>query len=524
MSYGIFLAEDEIIVRNGIKRLIPWEEYGFVFVGEASDGEMALPLIRQLKPDVVFTDIKMPFMDGLELSAQIKKEMPNIKIVIFSGYDDFKYAKKAMSIGITHYLLKPVSKEDLVNTLKKIASQLEEEKVKNDYYSKFEREIQSYEQYGRRMFFEQLVSGKYNKSEAEKLGISIAAPWYNIVLFRVGPLISEEVYSEKGADMQDEVQKVFYEEKNCFLFRENINSFAVLVMANTKQEAESYASACANKLRDVFKQRGIGGWDVVTGTAADSVENIKKSYMAASKALLKCYTSILDKTLEISAVKASSQSQNIIISFLKTGKPEEAEAFTDNYMKSIGIDNMQSVLFRQYIILNVQFTAAAFCRELNLGENTLFDNLNTSSDFMESMQSYEKSRLYMINIIKTVMNLRNEKAVGKYKSIVRDAIKYIEENYSDENISLNSTARSINISPSYLSSVFSREVGKTFVEFLTGIRMEKAKKLLAYTDKRSSEIAYEVGYSDPHYFSFLFKKTQGISSRAYRSERQGLSN
>ena len=107
----VFLVEDEMLIREGIKNSIEWKKEGYEFVGEASDGELALPAIIKEKPDIVITDIRMPFMDGLELSRMIRKELPSVKIVILSGYDDFSYAKEAIGIGVTEYLLKPISSE-----------------------------------------------------------------------------------------------------------------------------------------------------------------------------------------------------------------------------------------------------------------------------------------------------------------------------------------------------------------------------------------------------------------------------
>ena len=106
----VFLAEDETLIREGLRDNIPWEQYGYRFVGEAADGEMALPLIRKTKPDVLITDIKMPFMDGLSLSRIVREELPRTKIIIISGYDDFEYAREAISIGVDQYLLKPVTR------------------------------------------------------------------------------------------------------------------------------------------------------------------------------------------------------------------------------------------------------------------------------------------------------------------------------------------------------------------------------------------------------------------------------
>ena len=122
----VFLVEDEVVMRNGIKNNIPWEQEGFEFAGEASDGELAYPLIKKEKPDILITDIRMPFMDGLELSRLVKKELPQIKIIILSGYNEFDYAKTAINIGVTDYLLKPISSAKLLEAVKKVADMIEE--------------------------------------------------------------------------------------------------------------------------------------------------------------------------------------------------------------------------------------------------------------------------------------------------------------------------------------------------------------------------------------------------------------
>ena len=133
----VFLVEDEVIIREAIHKIVPWNEYGFELIGEAKDGEMALPLIRKLKPDVMITDIRMPFMDGLTLSRLVKKEFPNIKIVIVSGYGDFEYARQAISIGVEQYLLKPFSKSDFLELLDELRKKFEKEQEQKKYYQMF---------------------------------------------------------------------------------------------------------------------------------------------------------------------------------------------------------------------------------------------------------------------------------------------------------------------------------------------------------------------------------------------------
>ena len=128
----IFLVEDEIVIRNGIKNSIEWEKEGYEFVGEASDGELAYPMILKEKPDILITDIRMPFMDGLELSRLAKQELPDIRILILSGYDEFDYAKEAIRIGVTEYLLKPVSASKLLDSLKGVSQLIRQEKEEKE--------------------------------------------------------------------------------------------------------------------------------------------------------------------------------------------------------------------------------------------------------------------------------------------------------------------------------------------------------------------------------------------------------
>lgn len=181
----VFLVEDEAVIRDGLRDKIPWEQYGFRFVGEAADGEMALPMIRKTRPDVLITDIKMPFMDGLSLSKIVSEEFPKTKIVIISGYDDFEYARKAIEVGVDQYLLKPITRLTLKKTLLELKEKIEQDMVQNDYQTQFQSEMHVYEQFSRRRFMERLLSGDMPVNEiyeeASRLSLEITAPCYNLL-------------------------------------------------------------------------------------------------------------------------------------------------------------------------------------------------------------------------------------------------------------------------------------------------------------------------------------------------------
>ena len=255
----IFLAEDEVIVRETIKRMIPWEELGFELVGEAADGEMALPLLIRQKPDLLITDIKMPFMDGLTLAKLAKKELPELKIVILSGYDDFNYAKQAISIGVEDYLLKPITKNALIERLSEIRSRYEHEKTQKEYYEKFQREMQAYEKNSSRDFFEALVCGSMDMMEvykkAEKLGLDIVAEAYNILIFTMNSEEDfsgqKEGYSEWEAESLEMMEGFFSGNPLAMLFRSNIFSYGVLLKGQ-KENIEKITKECVKKIKGIL--------------------------------------------------------------------------------------------------------------------------------------------------------------------------------------------------------------------------------------------------------------------------------
>lgn len=185
----VFLVEDEVIVREGIKNNIDWEGNGFEFCGEASDGELAFPMIKKEKPDIVITDIRMPFMDGLELSRLIKKELPDIKIMILSGHEEFEYAKTAIQIGIEEYLLKPINGDELLHAVCRVAEKIREERENAKILQKYQKDsIENLENSKRELFLD-LVSSEPALSEViergSELGLDLTAGCYNIMLLKV---------------------------------------------------------------------------------------------------------------------------------------------------------------------------------------------------------------------------------------------------------------------------------------------------------------------------------------------------
>lgn len=543
----IFLAEDEVVVRETIKRMIPWEELGFELVGEAADGEMALPLLIRQQPDLLITDIKMPFMDGLTLARLAKKEIPGLKVVILSGYDDFNYAKQAIGIGVEDYLLKPITKNALIERLSEIRSRYEHEKTQKEYYEKFQREMQAYEKNSSRDFFEALVGGSMDMMEvykrAEKLGLDIVAEAYNVLIFTMNCdedfSGQRDEYSSWEAESLELLENFFAGHSSAMLFRSNIFSYGVLLKGQ-REAIEENTRACVDEIRKILsRQDGRREWFLAVGQSVERLSQIQKSYHTASRAFLQRYLydeNILYydemETMEhpggqaetednayLQKVDVNALNPAILQKFLSTGLQEETENFVKDYFYAIGQEPMESLVFRNYVILNVRFSVISFIKGLGCDTNEM-ESADTEEVLAESGKNMESAIAYAKKMISQAIEIRDQNSGNKNRSILKTAVDFIDSHYMDEEISLNTVANVANVSSNHFSALFSQNMGQTFIEYLTTLRMNKAKELLRCTGMRSSEIAGEIGYKDAHYFSYLFKKTQGMTPSDYRKARE----
>ena len=541
----IFLAEDEVIVRETIKRMIPWEDLGFELVGEAADGEMALPLLLRQKPDLLITDIKMPFMDGLTLAKVAKKEIPGLKVVILSGYDDFNYAKQAINIGVEDYLLKPITKNALIERLTEIRSRYEHEKTQKEYYEKFHREMQAYEKNSSRDFFEALVSGSMDMMEiyrrSEKLGLDIVAEAYNVLIFTMNCEEDfsgqREGYSEWEAESLELLEEFFSENTSAMLFRCNIFSYGVLIKGQ-KETIEENTRSCVSEIQRILdRKEQKRQWFVAAGEPVERLSQIQKSYYSASRAFSQRY--LYDENILYYDEMASMEKKNvteddstylqkvdvnalnpvILQKFLSNGLLEETENFVKDYFYAIGQEPLESLVFRNYVTLNVRFSVMSFIKEIGCDTRTL-EQEDTEDVLSESSKSLENTIAYAEKIISQAIALRDQNSGNKNRSILKTAVDFIDSHYMEEDMSLNKAANAANVSANHFSALFSQNMGQTFIEYLTNLRMNKAKEYLRCTSMRSSEIAGEIGYKDAHYFSYLFKKTQGMTPSDYRKARE----
>lgn len=534
----IFLVEDEKIVREGIRKGIAWERYGFEFAGEASDGELAFPLILEAEPDILLTDIRMPFMDGLELAELVKKELPDTRIMFFSGYDDFEYAKRAIRIGAADYLLKPISSDKLLEALERMSESIVQERNEKEYHKELQRLQEERHMIERDRLFDAIVAGQMSLTQIMEAGrkhhLNLSAAMYNLMLFQLSIADSQEQYSSDSVSFDERLKEALAEEAGIIGFNRLSDGYAFLITGAGAQALEQQMRHCGELLEQLAGNypgmQYFGG----TGSPVNRLSELGECYQSAGRVFAHRYLmepnrilsgkdihprQEVSSDLSIRSMDVTKLERSTVINFLKNGSPAEVEYFIDEYFAGFG-QNIHSLMFRQYIMMDLYLAITGFITQMGLDPENLVKHFGDVDDLQPSVSNVKASIDYSKRLMERAIDLRTGFSQKKYRLVLEKARDYIQNHYQDEDISLNVVASSVNISPNHFSSIFSQEMGTTFIEYLTNTRMEAAKTLMQTTCKRTSEISYEVGYKDPHYFSYLFKKTQGVTPKNFRAGKK----
>ena len=521
MPYKVFFVEDEIVTREGIRDNVDWKGHGFEFCGDASDGEIALPLIQTARPDVLIADIKMPFMDGLQLCKIVRERMPEIKIVILSGHDEFEYAQQAIKLGVTEYLLKPVTSQDLHQVLQRLAAQLEQEDKERDKLDTLKDQVGEYRLALRERFLLKLTIGAVSPTEAieqgQSLGLDLIARCYLAVI------VKTELADRSEQFDYDEYQRVLkllsdVVEMNpdVYLIQRGWDELVLLMKGNTpeylEEERDLIIERIIREAKSTTYQLIIG-----IGTPKKRIADVYQSYVEAWICIQNAASRGEPDSCAIAKAELLKLDKSAVENFLKSAIKEDFDTFFDTFVQPLSESAIKSYLVKIYIYLDILLAAAKFVSELGGDIEPVIPAFDSIEAELTNIKTMEQLREQVRHILFSTLVFRDQQKTSQYWQLIRQAREYISHHYMDSDLSLNKVAAHVNLSPSHFSVVYSQETGQTFKEYLTELRIKKAKELLRMTNLRSTEISYQVGYSDPHYFSHVFGKYTGFSPREFRS-------
>lgn len=517
--YKMILVDDEDDVRGRILSKIK-PELGFEVVGKAGNGFDALELIETHRPHVVLTDIKMPFINGIELARTIRRDYPTTKVAFISGYDEFEYAREAIELNVVSYLMKPITSADIDDFLKKLKISLDQEfeflQDSNSLESRYKESIP-------------ILVNSYLNSYIQKKELSIEDIQK---LENYGLELSKGTYvvgsiSMTGDDIEESkifiktmVDKVFNTFDHCINFLTPDHVVFIIKDKRIKAARELDLQLFeilkyAEEYRDLPIQIGVS-------KVFEDFKDFPMRYLDSNQAVrhskyfnmgqIIYYEDIED--IEIRNVMFEEKDLSEFEYQLKYGDKKIIREIL--YRLLSAFDSKERIVL-DHRVFNLKITNAIldFSSNLNINyadvsEEGILDHLNKINDQEEFVE-------YIMKIILRIRELNVKTQVNKTERIIASAIKYLDDNYKDPTISLETVSEELNISVSYLSMLLSKLKGITFNKYLIKVRMEKAKELLKFSNEKVINIATMCGYNEVYYFSHSFKKFTGMSPKEFRN-------
>ena len=512
----VFLVDDEIAIRENLRNSFPWEEKGYQLIGEAPDGEMALPMLRDLNADILLTDIRMPFMDGMKLCEEVQRTMPWVERIILSGYDDFAYAQKAISLGVREYLLKPVTASELEAALDRVRRQIEEKRKERENLTALRERLRSGNQFLKDKLLASLFTDEGDPEDDNALlgqmrglGINLSAGCYTVID------IAFDAEGEERLACRNALYSLAEMSGGCVFVCSASKGARALVLGDRPDDAEERAYSFANSVIHLPELKSAGHLLISVGETVEDFHKIRQS-MKAARHIRHLQTSekpvdhrIIGMNEEKSAGSPLSETElSPLYERLQYASADSVEGILTEYS-----ENLDPSLALGYLRVAALLAARRIIQEA--GGNAR-DELN-DAQVSEALHSEGENGLRRLTaLLQTAIGYRDQHRSGYGDSTISHARAYLSEHFSNPNLMLQDAADEVHLSQSHFSTVFAQETGLTFTQYLTALRIGKAKELLEATEMRSSQIATEVGYNDSHYFSYLFKKNTGMTPSEYR--------
>lgn len=523
MSYKVFLVEDEIVAREGIRDNVDWKSAGFEFCGEAPDGEIALPLIKKSQPDLIITDIKMPFMDGLQLCQIVRQQMPWVKVIILSGHDEFDYAQSAIKLGVTEYLLKPISAAEIHTVLQTVAATLNRESAEQKKVKELQSQIKDVLTLQRERLLLQLVVGGVSSTAAieqcRQIGLDIIAQHYLVVLIKVhfredqGPIDLASYH-----EIQETAAKLVGQRSGVFFTQKSVEELLLVMTGEDSAQLTQDGLLLARLIQQEIEARMGYPVTIGVGSVQQRLTDIFHSFAEALTAVTKpaASNSLTPPCQQSHLAEMLKLEESAVEQYLKSGLLNEFDSFFAYHLQPLSEAALQSTLIKHYLFVDLILTAAQFVTALGGDAHKVVAVMDNIEGFLADIKTTSQMKEAVRSVFSSVLTFRNEQAQYEKTKLIFQAKAFIDEHFTNPNLLLNEVAAIVNLSPSHFSVVFGRETGESFKDYLTRVRIERAKELLRTTNLKCADVAYQSGYSDPHYFSYVFRKNTGLPPQQFR--------
>ena len=525
--YKVLIADDEKIIREGLISAIPWEALSMELCASAENGKEALEKAEALRPDLIITDIRMPFLSGLEFVEALLAGAPKCRIVIISGFEEFEYARTALRLGVSEYLLKPVDLEVLKKTLLRIKNELDQQNLRDRNLEKLHQEVLLQQDYHLRHSLARYLRGSGTfEQAAEYLPPEMAeAVYVQGVLVRIdnfdritAPMSEESIFAmtQKFEHMLKEQLRIPY------VLEIDRDLYFCVAAGIDPDQIQMRMKAFVLRARSIILEPSYS--TVLSTLHEGGIRELKTAWKETRDYLEHTFLIGLGQDLEAGR---ETGTQRVSISnidlepFFRTVYSfdrEEIQKELDLLEKELQALAHNSYLYSSMLMSHIYQELRSLLQRTGFSMNDIFSDPMKEYREMMSRQTLRGMIEEMGRILDRICSFMQENADDSRRTI-RRAKMYIEANFADPSLSLDTVAGNAGITPTYLSALFKKSEKQSFVSYLTEVRLKHAKELLLTGQKKTYEVALECGYANPTYFSSIFKKHTGYSPSEYREAR-----
>ncbi len=523
-KYRIVIADDEREIFGRLEQFINVTE-DFEIIGNAGNGYDAFHLVEKTQPDILITDIIMPFINGIELVKMVKENYPLVKVAIVSGANNFEYTKEAIDLNVVGYLIKPVLEEEVNNLLDKIREIFKKEELafiienlRKKYENSMENALEN-------ILAVNMLGGSLKSSieEINDLGLSLSDAKYSVVFItpykseanklkfkenyylikHIATEIIKKLFHVKVVQFEDGIAFLVIDEKSDISRKISITFYEVIKTIENKLKTELLV--CVSKEYDDFSRLNDAYLDTQNVMFSEKLVDFGKLVLASD---------IVEDDVENLYMVESDISR--IEKCIRMGTKEELYTLFDELDKKLFL--AKKYLSHEYLCINLSNIFLKYARDCNVKITDIVSN-NLITEFTEFKNS-RKLFDHFILLIFTIREQSTKSMINNSEKVLQDAIKYIELNYDNPDLSLELVCNEVNVSLSHLSMLFKKKKGINFIKYIINYRMETAKKLFRETDLKVVNISAKCGYNNVYYFSHSFKKYTGETPGKYRENEK----
>lgn len=530
--YRLMLVDDESDIREGLQEVVDFAKYGFEVVGEAANGLEALQVAERQKPDLIVSDIRMPLMDGLTMLRRVQQVLPTVRCLILSGYDDFEYARQAMTMNCLGYLLKPISSTEFVEMLVEARKKLDEEFDARRNLSRLKQLFSESLPVLRESLLSGLLAGGISPERAGTLAgrydMRLDAKQYVLALGRIE--VREDAENALPEPELMELAAVGIAEERLsahgrtYIFHHQEWLAALLLLDAPGEDAYAQAVEWLDEARKSIDYY-LGARTLVgVGTPCASLEGLPGCARQALSALEQCalwedQPLLCASDLEPGARNSLTVSETLLRSLgnaLRQSSVDDASQALDRLMQVCADAKPSRSAYRAYL-LEIYLTLLHTARDTSA---SLTDQVSRALDRLLACPPPEVAREILGSLCRACAEEIRENRATSSRMIACSAKEYIDQHYDDPKLTIEKLCGQLHVSPSYFSALFKKETQETFLQRLTAVRMDKAMSLIMGTEMKTAQVAEAVGVPDPSYFSYAFKRFFGVSPSQARRRKE----